>query len=519
MLTSRPKREPLFKLSYTPIKQLHARSLSSLETLVGTTCVVKGWIRRAQGKKKRCFIHVHDGSTPETLQLIVSDEKVIEKIGAYLHVCATISATGTIVKSLGKGQVIEMQVTDCDIIGKILDPTTHLPGLPEVTMETMRDLHHLRSQFTPYQSIYRIRSKLMELIHKFFHQREIFNLDPCILTQGDAEGAGEAFSVTTLLKKDCDITKLPLKKGTTLIDFKQDFFELDSPVYLQVSSQLGLELMVPGMGGVYTTNPSMRAEHSKTKRHLACFTHLEFELPFITLDELMNFSEDLVYTCISGVLDECMLDMKMLDSTLSPGLIAKLESFIADKFARITYTDAIDLVEKYKDQILEEYGSEIKKLPVFGDDLGSCCEKFISEKITKRPTFVKCYPASLKAFYMRKILKPNILSDSSTDELKSEAKIDLTIVENYDLLIPGLGELIGSSLREQHYDRLVASIKAKCPEQLDAMNKYCAARLSASTESGGAGLGFERLVSLVTMNGGDIRHSSPFPCAWRECYD
>jgi len=282
--------------------------------------------------------------------------------------------------------------------------------------------------------------------------------------------------------------------------YSQDFFKKQA--FLTVSSQLQLEALCSGMGAVYTTNPSFRAEKSLTKRHLASFTHLEWEIPFITLDHLMDFSEDFVVYIFKNVLEECKEDLEELDKFVSKGLIKKLEGFVSDRFGRITYTNAVEILEREKENVLKEF-PELKKeeYPNWGDDLGGYCERYLSEKIFKKPIFVYNYPKVLKSFYMKQ---------------NENEKNGMETVQGCDLLIPTLGELIGSSIREDNYEKIIQEMDRRNIEKT-TLEWYLDLRKNGTFPHGGAGLGVDRLVNLCCFMDGNIRDVVPFPVAYQEC--
>ena len=400
----------------------------------------------------------------------------------------------------------------CDIIepiGIVQDKNSIILA-KSVQLETLRGFQHLRSRFRTFNYIYKIRSTLLKHIHNFFHSNRFYNLDPNIITTSDCEGGGEAFTISTLdinkianqLKDEythiCqDYTEQPTKTHKIDNYYKDDFFHKKS--YLTVSSQLQLEALTAGLSRVYTLNPSFRAEKSRTKRHLACFTHLEWEIAFISIEQLMDFSETLVKFVISQTLNDCHKEYDELNKFVSKGIIDKLNNVISNSFERITYTKAIELINENKDKILQTYPKEIKlsEIPVWGDDLGSWCEKYICDYIYKKPVFVYNYPIELKSFYMK----------ANTDDKTCMA---------VDLLCPQLGELIGSSIRENSMDKLIKRMDEKNMDK-SVLEWYIDLRRNSAVQTGGAGLGFDRLVNFCSLMDGNIRDVVPFPIAFEEC--
>lgn len=487
--------------------------------------VINGWVRDFRSQTENIFISLTDGSTHDALQVFASKSIVPDFDDLDNIRGACIQVSGQIVKSPAKGQLIELVASNIKIIGEIKDKKNILLS-KSVNLDTLRGFQHLRSRFRSYNYIYKIRSTLLKNIHKFFHANNFYNLDPNIITTSDCEGAGEVFTITSLdfnetrnkiieqTKKLCQITKcesteifednfkelLENKEQEILTEnlFKNDFF--DKQAFLTVSSQLQLEALCAGLSRVYTLNPSFRAEKSKTKRHLGCFTHLEWEIAFIDINDLMNFSESLIKYIIGKTLKDCIGEYEELNKFISKGIIDKLNGFINCDFERITYDKAIEIIEANKKQILKKFKElKITDIPKWGNDLGSSCERFICEEIYKKPTFVFNYPKELKSFYM-KINEEN------------EGKC----VYACDLLIPQLGELIGSSIRENSYDKLVEQMNLRGMDK-SKLEWYLDLRKTSGAITGGAGLGFDRLVNMCTLMDGNIRDVVPFPVSYQEC--
>lgn len=447
----------------------------------------QGWIRDYRNQNDNTFINLFDGSTSDVLQIVCTKDNIknydsLENLrGSCVKVC------GSIIKSPAKGQEIEMLCKSIDIIGLCTDKNSIILA-KNAQLETLRNYQHLRTRFRSYYYIYKIRSCLLKHIHQFFHNNNFFNLDPNVITTSDCEGAGEAFTITT-------INALNIKEENDI--YKNDFFEKQA--FLTVSSQLQLEALASGLSRVYTLNPSFRAEKSKTKRHLACFTHLEWEIAFIDLKQLMDFSELLLKFVIKNTLDECSKEYSELNKFTSVGIIDKLNNIINNEFERISYDNAIELIEINKKNILKKYSKEItiKDIPKWGEDLGSYCEKYICDVIYSKPVFVYNYPKEFKSFYMK------INSDKKT-------------VQGCDLLCPELGELIGSSIREESYDKLIDEMNRR-NMNISKLNWYVELRKLGTFPHGGAGLGFDRLVNLCTLINGNIRDVVPFPVAFQDC--
>lgn len=470
---------------------------------------VQGWVRDFRSQTDNAFISIYDGSTSETFQLVCSRDKTIGFDTLDNLRGATVKAKGLVIKSPAKGQLIEMVCETIEPIGLIQDKNSIILA-KSVNLETLRSHQHLRARFRSFGYIYKIRSILLKHIHQFFHSNRFYNLDPNIITTSDCEGGGEAFTITTLdtnkivkqLKEEyTDIIQKYNKPETQLYEtedyHKNDFFHKQA--YLTVSSQLQLEALSAGLSRVYTLNPSFRAEKSRTKRHLGCFTHLEWEIAFIDISQLMDFSEALIKYVISQTLEECKKEYEELNKFLSKGIIDKLYGVISQPFERITYDKAIQLVEEHKKQILKTYSKEIteSEIPVWGDDVGSYCEKYICDNIYSKPVFVYNYPIELKSFYMK-------------------ANEDGRTCQAVDLLCPQLGELIGSSIREDNYGKLLERMDAKSMDK-SILQWYIDLRKNSTFPHGGAGLGFDRLVNFCSLMDGNIRDVVPFPVAYEEC--
>jgi asparaginyl-tRNA synthetase len=556
----------IFRLDHVPIKRIHEMySVEKMGKEWGKVMTVCGHVQR----KERIFVTIVDGSCATPLHLVLTKE--LSK--STLHPATTIRAKGTFVQSPAKStHPYEIQVQELHIMGPVRDPATFLPTVSAnskhaTSIETWRKRCTERGHDPRLGAIFRIRSKLHKCTSDFMYQYGVMKLDPNVLTSSDCEGAGEMFVVTMLMDENTKLKDLPVtdrsKDGKEpAIDWSKDHFARTDPVRLTVSSQLGLEYLAASMGPVFTTNPSFRGEKSRTQRHLAEFTHVEAELPFITFDQLMDFEEEYVQYCFRRVLAECRDDLLVLEKfKIAPGVVKKLETFVSSPFKRVTYTEAIEVLTKHQQQVIEKF-PETKgdKFPKWGDDLGGECERWLAEYHYKCPVFVRDMPKKLKAFYMR---AQSLLSGKET-------------VQGCDLLVPGLGELIGGSMRESDYeilghemlkrgmyrvkvggsggsdgkddskDATDKEVTAALPDEklkekvrktqdstqlsVDAIMKmydldfgplqdYVELRKNASTPTGGFGLGFDRLVTICTSgeDGGNVRDRVPFPVAWKEC--
>ncbi len=472
---------------------------------------IKAWVRDFRSQSEHAFVSIYDGSTSQILQVFCEKSNIpnfdsLENIRG-----ATVKVRGMVKQSPAKGQEIEMVCESIEPIGLVSDKNSIILA-KTVQLETLRSHQHLRSRFRTFGYIYKIRSELLKHIHEFFHSKGFYNLDPNIITTSDCEGAGEVFTITThdvneiaeLCESNCydryvtkDETSQEIGSLTNSDLYKEDFFQ--KRAFLTVSSQLQLEALCAGLSRVYTLNPSFRAEKSKTKRHLGCFTHLEWEIAFIDINQLMDFSESLVKYVITNTLRTCETEYSELNKFVSKGIIDKLTNVVTNSFERISYDKAIELVESNKSDILKKFSKEItiKDIPKWGDDVGSYCERYIAEEIYRKPVFIYNYPKDLKSFYMKQ-----------NEDGKS--------VQAVDLLMPQLGELIGSSIREDSYEKLVNTMDQRKMDKTP-LEWFLSLRENSSFPHGGAGLGFDRLVNFCSLMDGNIRDVVPFPVAYQEC--
>jgi asparaginyl-tRNA synthetase len=463
--------------SYITLKKL----FDNYNNFIDNVIICKGWVQSYRKQSNNNFIQLYDGTHSSTLQIIFDGDK-IENIYAGI----TIEVKGKIIKSPANGQLFEMKGDEINIIGNIDNPATYLPCVKGIKIENLRNCAHLRPKFQSMRAIYRIRNGVISALHAFFKLNNCLQLDPNIITTSDCEGAGEVFTITTLLNN--------LNNKTLEVDFNKDFFEKQA--YLTVSSQLQLEALCAGMNKVYTMNPSFRAEPSQTNRHVACFTHVEWELAFINLEQLLDFNEDIIIYVIGYILDNNYDDLIILDKFISKGIIDKLKNTINGSFIRITYTEALNILNNNIEDLNKKYKNII--LPNWGDDLGSNCERYLCDIIYKKPVIVYNYPKILKSFYMKQ----------NNDNPKT--------VQSCDLLLPGIGEAIGSSIREDNYDKLLETMNIK-NMNLEPLSWYLDLRKNATFPHGGSGLGMDRLVAYCTFIEGSIRDVIPFPVAFKSC--
>eukprot|EP01091_Cochliopodium_minus_P012978 TRINITY_DN4069_c0_g1_i1.p1 TRINITY_DN4069_c0_g1~~TRINITY_DN4069_c0_g1_i1.p1 ORF type:complete len:525 (-),score=182.69 TRINITY_DN4069_c0_g1_i1:76-1650(-) len=493
----------------------------NVESLFGKEVTCFGWIMTTREQKNESFIHINDGSCSGGLQIIVNEANEIEK-GSFANVLvkaktgASIKVTGKLVKSPAKGQLIELQAQTLTIIGEVENPETYPIAKTKISLETLREHCHLRPRTKVFSSVVRLRNACAFATHKFFNDRGFFYIHTPIITASDCEGAGEMFHISTLLKpgkfskipnklqkkqRDEKNTKkkkeqLPVetteKVGPTNeelsdeIDYTQDFFGKEAN--LTVSGQLNVEPFACSMSSVYTFGPTFRAENSNTTRHLAEFWMIEPEFAFGELEDDMNLAEDYLKFCIKYCFETCLDDLESLNSFVSKGLIDRLKNILSSPFARISYTDAVKLLETHISEKKVEFE---KDKPVFwGVDFASEHEKYLCEKVYGKPTIVFNYPKEIKSFYM----KQN--EDGKT-------------VQAMDILCPGIGEVIGGSVRENSYEKLVKRME-ELKMDIKELEWYLDIRKYGSVPHAGFGLGFERLLLLVTglLN---IRDVIPYP--------
>ena len=455
---------------------------------IGERVNVKGWVRTFRSNR---FIAVNDGSTIENLQAVVDFEKFEEKLLKKITTGACISVTGEIVESLGKGQSVELQVDNLEILGEA-DPEKFPLQPKKHSLEFLRELAHLRVRTNTFGAIYRIRHSMIYAVHTFFTERGFFNVHTPIITSSDAEGAGEMFRVSTL-----DPEKLPKKEDGT-INWEEDFFE--KPTNLTVSGQLEVETACLALGDVYTFGPTFRAENSNTSRHLAEFWMVEPEMAFADINDNMDTAEAFLKYLCKHALTNCRKDLDFLNqraldeeknkpqnerSELS--LIERLEFVVNNDFERLTYTEAIEILRNSNYNKKKKFQYLIEG---WGSDLQSEHERYLVEKHFKKPVILFNYPKDIKAFYMR---------------LNEDGKT----VAAMDVLFPGIGEIIGGSQREERYDNLVKRMQEMhIPEK--ELWWYLELRKFGSAPHSGFGLGFERMMQFVTGMG-NIRDVIPFP--------
>ena len=441
----------------------------------GATVNVKGWVRTHRSSKAVDFIALYDGSTINSIQIVIDPTAFDEALLKQITTGSCISVVGELVESQGSGQSVEILGKSIEIYG--LCGSDYPMQKKGQTFEYMRQHAHLRLRTNSFGAIMRIRHNMAIAIHQYFHEHGFYYFHTPIITASDAEGAGEMFQVTTKnlydLKKD--------EEGH--ITYNDDFF--GKMTSLTVSGQLEGELGATALGQIYTFGPTFRAENSNTPRHLAEFWMIEPEVAFIDLNELMDLEEDFIKHCVRWALEHCKEDLEFLNKMVDKTLLERLEGVVKEDFVRLTYTEGIELLEK---AVKEGHKFEF---PVsWGMDLASEHERYLVEHHFKKPVIMCDYPKEIKAFYMK------INEDGKT-------------VQGTDVLFPQIGEIIGGSVREENYDKLVNEIETRGIPMKD-MWWYLDTRKYGSCPHGGFGLGFERLILFVTGMQ-NIRDVIPFP--------
>lgn len=443
---------------------------------IGSEINVRGWVRTRRGNKNINFIALNDGSTINNMQIVVDLSKFSDELMRTITTGASLSVNGILTESVGSGQRVELQATEIKVYGTA-DPEKYPLQKKGHTMEYLREIAHLRLRTNTFGAVSRIRHNMAIAIHTFFHERGYFYFHSPIITASDCEGAGHMFQVTT---QDLnDLKKTPDGK----VDYSEDFF--GKQANLTVSGQLEGELAAMALGKIYTFGPTFRAENSNTPRHLAEFWMIEPEVAFIGLEELMALEEEFIKYCVKWALDNCSDDLAFLNKMIDNNLIARLEAVVNTEFVHLTYTEGI--------KILETAISNGKKFsyPIFwGCDLASEHERYLVEEHFKKPIIMTDYPKEIKAFYMK------INADGKT-------------VQGTDVLFPQIGEIIGGSVREEDYDKLIGEIEARNIPMKD-MWWYLDTRRFGTAPHAGFGLGFERLMLFVTGMQ-NIRDVIPFP--------
>jgi asparaginyl-tRNA synthetase len=454
------------------MKRIKIKELLSTSP-IGSDVAVKGWVRTKRGNKNIVFLSLNDGSTINNIQIVADvpdfDENLIKDIATG----ACIAVNGKLVESHGQGQHIEIKASEIILYGKA-DAETYPLQKKGHSMEFMREIAHLRFRTNTFGAVFRIRHAMAYAIHKYFNDKGFFYLHTPIITGSDCEGAGEMFHVTTM-----DLKNIP-RNADQSIDFRSDFFGKETN--LTVSGQLEGELGALSLGDIYTFGPTFRAENSNTPRHLAEFWMIEPEMAFYDLEDNMDLAEDFLKYLIRYGLEYCKDDLDFLNNMIDKNLLEKLNFVINNSFARITYTEAV--------QILTSADRKWEYPVGWGRDLQAEHERYLVEVHFKRPVILTDYPKEIKAFYMKQ-----------NDDGKT--------VRAMDVLFPGIGEIIGGSQREEIHEKLLNRINELKLREMDFW-WYLETRKYGTAPHSGFGLGFERLILFVTGMS-NIRDVIPFP--------
>ncbi len=426
-----------------------------------TEANIKGWVKSVRTAKWGAFIVVNDGSCQKDIQCVVDkDLENFETDIAKLSIGCSISVTGNLVESKGKVKSIEMQGKQVEVLGLVSED---YPLQKKATsLEFLREVAHLRSRTNTFGAVFRVRHALAFATHKFFNDRGFYYLHTPIVTASDAEGAGEMFRVSTLDAKNPPLTD----KGD--IDFSKDYFARET--FLCVSGQLEGETFAQGMGAIYTFGPTFRSENSNTARHLAEFWMIEPEVAFFDLDDNAQLAQDYLKYLIEYAMENCKDELEFLAQNYQKDLVETLTHVKDTPFEKITYTQAIEILENSKKKF------DFK--PVWGSDLQTEHERFLAEEHFKKPVIVTDYPKQIKAFYMKQ-----------NDDGKT--------VRAMDVLVPGVGEIIGGSQREDNLDKLITRMK-EMNMPMENYWWYLDLRKFGSVPHSGFGLGFERAVMYIT---------------------
>ena len=458
------------------IKRIELRELFGSEkqqSLIGSEICVKGWVRTKRGNKNVSFIALNDGGCMQNLQVVAEASNFEEELIKRITTGACLRVNGILSPSQGKGQSIELQATEIQIYGEA-DVNSYPLQKKGHSLEFLRDIAHLRPRTNTFSAVFRVRHAMAFAIHKYFNDRGFFYWHSPLITASDCEGAGEMLQVTTL-----DLENLPKDKQGN-VDYSKDFY--GKRTSLTVSGQLEGELGATALGKIYTFGPTFRAENSNTPRHLSEFWMIEPEMAFFEIEDNMELAEDFIKYLVRYALDNCKEDLDFLCQMYDKELLERLQFVVEHDFVRLTYTEAID--------ILEKSGAKFEYPVHWGVDLQSEHERYLVEKHFKAPVILTDYPKEIKAFYMKQ-----------NDDGKT--------VRGMDVLFPVIGEIIGGSQREESIDKLLARMAEVGIEPKD-MQWYLDTRRFGSAPHSGFGLGFERLLLFVTGMS-NIRDVIPFP--------
>lgn len=448
------------------------------EKYIDQNITLEGWVRTVRDSKTFGFIELNDGSFFKNIQIVFTDNLSNFNDISKLSISSSIKVIGTLVKTENAKQPFEIQATEIEI--ESLSDISYPLQKKKHSFEYLRTISHLRPRTNTFNAVFRVRSTLAYAIHKFFQERGFVYVNTPLITGSDAEGAGEMFNVNSF-----DLTNIP-KTEDGQVDFSKDFF--GKPAHLTVSGQLNGETFAEAFRNIYTFGPTFRAENSNTVKHAAEFWMVEPEICFADLKDDMDLAEDMIKYIFKYVLDNCPEEMEFFNNFIDKGLLERLNHVITSDFVRISYTDAIKELEKHNDKF--EYKVS------WGVDLQTEHERYLCEEIFKKPVFVTDYPMDIKAFYMKQ-------------------NPDGKTVAASDLLVPGIGEIIGGSQREEDYDKLINRMK-ELNMPLENYEWYLDLRKYGSCVHSGFGLGFERAIMYLTGMQ-NIRDVIPFPRTPKNC--
>ena len=448
------------------------------EKYIDQNITLEGWVRTVRDSKTFGFIELNDGSFFKNIQIVFTDKLSNFNDISKLSISSSIKVIGTLVKTENAKQPFEIQATEIEI--ESLSDISYPLQKKKHSFEYLRTISHLRPRTNTFNAVFRVRSTLAYAIHKFFQERGFVYVNTPLITGSDAEGAGEMFNINSF-----DLTNIP-KTEDGQINFSKDFF--GKPAHLTVSGQLNGETFAEAFRNIYTFGPTFRAENSNTVKHAAEFWMVEPEICFADLKDDMDLAEDMIKYIFKYVLDNCPEEMEFFNNFIDKGLLERLNHVITSDFVRISYTDAIKELEKHNDKF--EYKVS------WGVDLQTEHERYLCEEIFKKPVFVTDYPMDIKAFYMKQ-------------------NPDGKTVAASDLLVPGIGEIIGGSQREEDYDKLINRMK-ELNMPLENYEWYLDLRKYGSCVHSGFGLGFERAIMYLTGMQ-NIRDVIPFPRTPKNC--
>lgn len=440
---------------------------------VNKDVLLKGWVRTKRGNKQLAFIAVNDGTIIHSIQVVADAEKFSEDLLKNITTGCSVAVQGKLVKSMGKGQKVEIQADQIEVLGTS-DPEKYPLQKKGHSFEFLREIAHLRFRTNTFGAVFRIRHALAYAIHKYYNDKGFYYLHTPIITASDAEGAGAMFTVTTL-----DLDNVP-NNDKKEIDYTQDFF--GRPTNLTVSGQLEGELGALALSAIYTFGPTFRAENSNTPRHVAEFWMVEPEMAFYDINDNMDLAEDFLKYLVSYALEHCMEDLEFLNKMVDKELLERLNFVLDNDFVRLGYTEGIELLIKS--------GKKFEFPVEWGLDLQAEHERYLVEEEFNKPVILTDYPKEIKAFYMKQ-----------NDDGKT--------VRAMDVLFPRIGEIIGGSQREEDYEKLVTRMREMdIPEE--ELWWYLETRKYGTVEHSGFGLGFDRLLMFVTGMS-NIRDVIPFP--------